>query len=337
MTRRRGSPRFRSLLLLAAVGGCSIAFVGHAAHTCAVLADGTAWCWGYNDRGQLGDGTRWDRLIPAQVSGLPAARAITAGLGFTCAATEDGRAFCWGRNDLGQLGAAPSDDRPVPAEVAGLSGVTAVTADRYDACAIHGGGSVSCWGSSWGAVTLVEGLPPGVVKVQLDGGSWCALIQDGSIWCSWGGAPEEAHAAGALDFALLYGELCALEGDGTIPCAGTLPSPAVSVAARAGGACAVLEDGAVSCWRSAQAPLDRLPASAAEVAVGEGYACALLSGGEVACWGDNWGGQLGDGTNVKRSWAVTAALPRPATTITASSALDVLPTGCSGAERPEGE
>lgn len=39
-------------------------------HTCAVLGDGTARCWGCNKNGQLGDGTTTDRRVPVLVSGL---------------------------------------------------------------------------------------------------------------------------------------------------------------------------------------------------------------------------------------------------------------------------
>ncbi|MBI5533224.1 MAG: hypothetical protein HY898_10935 [Deltaproteobacteria bacterium] len=37
-------------------------------HTCARLADGTVWCWGLNDAGQIGDGTTVTRTLPARVS-----------------------------------------------------------------------------------------------------------------------------------------------------------------------------------------------------------------------------------------------------------------------------
>jgi alpha-tubulin suppressor-like RCC1 family protein len=40
-------------------------------HVCAVLADSTVFCWGKNDRGQLGDGTFVDSLYPVKVKGLP--------------------------------------------------------------------------------------------------------------------------------------------------------------------------------------------------------------------------------------------------------------------------
>ncbi|MGB3035680.1 MAG: RCC1 domain-containing protein, partial [Candidatus Microthrix parvicella] len=39
-------------------------------HTCAVLQNGTAKCWGSNSVGQLGDGTTTTRLTPTTVTGL---------------------------------------------------------------------------------------------------------------------------------------------------------------------------------------------------------------------------------------------------------------------------
>lgn len=40
-------------------------------HACALLTDGSVWCWGSNFYGQLGDGTRADSDVPVRVLGLP--------------------------------------------------------------------------------------------------------------------------------------------------------------------------------------------------------------------------------------------------------------------------
>lgn len=88
---------------------------------CARLADGTAQCWGANDRGQLGDGTTDGRFQPEPVAGLTGVLWIDAGDGHACAVVEDGGVRCWGANQYGQLGNGRSmENRTVPVPVAGL-------------------------------------------------------------------------------------------------------------------------------------------------------------------------------------------------------------------------
>lgn len=41
------------------------------AHACGREADGTVYCWGTNDAGELGDGTRVRRLTPVRVGRFP--------------------------------------------------------------------------------------------------------------------------------------------------------------------------------------------------------------------------------------------------------------------------
>jgi hypothetical protein len=87
-------------------------------HTCAVLSDGTARCWGYNAYGQLGDNTTDERHTPVAVSNLSNAVAVAAGDYHTCALLGDGSARCWGDNGYGQLGDGTTTQRLTPVIVA---------------------------------------------------------------------------------------------------------------------------------------------------------------------------------------------------------------------------
>lgn len=88
---------------------------GGSQFTC-LLSEGRVLCWGANDVGQLGDGTRASRALPAPVAGIDDAIAITCGANHACAILAGGRVSCWGRNAQGQLGIGRGDDALVPVE-----------------------------------------------------------------------------------------------------------------------------------------------------------------------------------------------------------------------------
>lgn len=69
---------------------------GSMAHTCALLQDGTVWCWGMNSAGQLGAPSKPDSALPVQVIGIPAARAISLSGESACALTVEQSLLCWG-------------------------------------------------------------------------------------------------------------------------------------------------------------------------------------------------------------------------------------------------
>jgi alpha-tubulin suppressor-like RCC1 family protein len=81
-------------------------WLGNPGATCAILYDGTVWCWGSNINGQLGNDTTTSapQKTPVAVSGL--ANAIEVAVGFTSsyALRADGTLWGWGDNFYGELG-----------------------------------------------------------------------------------------------------------------------------------------------------------------------------------------------------------------------------------------
>lgn len=117
-------------------------------HTCARKNDGSLWCWGFNNAGQLGDGTVISKSSPAQIA--PGIAGVAAGGFYTCATKSDGSLWCWGANGSGQLGDATTVDKPSPVQVSALgSDVAQLVAGNDHACVTkNGDGSLWCWGAN---------------------------------------------------------------------------------------------------------------------------------------------------------------------------------------------
>lgn len=133
------------------------AVVTGADHTCALTTagEGSVWCWGRGDSGQLGmvsTSQNTGVAQPVQFARLPRVIAVSAAANHTCAVRSDGIAFCWGSNRYGQLGLGPmppqtSATRPPP-PVVSLERVVAIEAGDRHTCAVTQDGAISCWGSN---------------------------------------------------------------------------------------------------------------------------------------------------------------------------------------------
>jgi alpha-tubulin suppressor-like RCC1 family protein len=187
---------------------------------CAVLGDGSVWCWGENERGSLGfespvcgpfeimrDVLEYYDLPcqaePTQVPGLADVVEVAVGGVHQCARHIDGSVSCWGaENQWGILGDGTDVD-PLTVEprvVEGLSGIVQLEAGWYFTCALDDEGQVWCWGgNSQGTLglgtsyqqdpsrmvpTLVPGLSD-IVRISAKNSSVCAIDEQGAVWC-WG-------------------------------------------------------------------------------------------------------------------------------------------------------
>ena len=120
-------------------------------HTCAVRrVSGAVLCWGLNQNGQLGDGTKVSHTTPVASSGLVGATVLAAGAGHTCAAIAGGAVQCWGANSQGQLGDNTAVDRTAPT-ANGLTNVVSLGLGITHSCAVKSDKTVSCWGDNMSA------------------------------------------------------------------------------------------------------------------------------------------------------------------------------------------
>jgi hypothetical protein len=219
-------------------------------HSLALKDDGTVWAWGYNEIGQLGDGTSYrdgtgasHRSTPAQVSGLSGVVAVAGGVNHSLAVKDDGTVWAWGDNQYGKLGDGTGINRSTPVQVGGLSHVTDVAGGWSHSVALKDDGTVWAWGYNGfgqlgdGTTTnratpvKVSGLS-GVVDVSSGGGHILALKDDGTVW-AWGqnnsgqlgvGTPltdrttpvQVSGLSGVVDVSAGGGQSLALKDDGTV-------------------------------------------------------------------------------------------------------------------------
>ena len=117
--------------------------------TCALHRDSTVSCWGHNNRGQLGNGTKINSSVPTKVLGIDDAVAIAAGSNYSCALHLDSTVSCWGDNYVGQLGDGTTGDSSVPVKALAIDdAVSIVSSPTLYLCAFREDSRITCWGSN---------------------------------------------------------------------------------------------------------------------------------------------------------------------------------------------
>ena len=127
-------------------------------HACGISAtDSLTYCWGSNDRGQLGIGSIAERVdVPTAVSTTVRFTSVSAGGYHSCGLTAEGSAYCWGGDGREQLGNGGADDDTAdvltPTRVirrfgnGALPSFIAISAGATHSCAISTANAMYCWG-----------------------------------------------------------------------------------------------------------------------------------------------------------------------------------------------
>ncbi|MET0793132.1 MAG: hypothetical protein ABW061_16550 [Polyangiaceae bacterium] len=138
---------------------------------CARRSDGSVWCWGNDQYGQLGTpaaSAAARSVYPVQVALPGAASRLAASPGNTqCAILDDTRVVCWGRNEFAEAGAS-SETLVIPPTIVqtqrggpAFSGVVDLAPDRgmRAMCANTKNAGLWCWGDVLSEATAAVGSP----------------------------------------------------------------------------------------------------------------------------------------------------------------------------------
>ena len=268
--------------------------------TCALVSGGV-FCWGENDRGQLGSGDNTEKLVPHQVVGLTVSGltvgALTAGVtqiavgSRQACAVVNGRALCWGEGAVGQLGNGLE-------ETVRFGG--RVTRNRKN------------------TPQQVVGLTEGVTQISMSSGHTCAVV-NGGAFC-WGAGYFGRLGSGDNNaHKLVPHQVVGLTASGLT--VGALTSGVTQISAGSAHTCAVV-DGRALCWgRNDRGQLGTgntldvntpqqvvgLTEGVAEISTGDEHTCALLQDGRFLCWGRTILGGLGN--NVRTDGNVLTPVP----------------------------
>lgn len=161
--------------------------------TAGIKIDKSAWCWGYNGTGILGDGTATNRSSPVSVVGAHSFEAIAIS-DHTIGLKIDGSLWAWGNNGSGALGDNSTTYRSSPVSVLGAHSAIQITAGTSCSGLLKSDGSAWTFGSA-GSIGDNAGVsrssPVSVAgahsftKLRV-GASAIAMKSDGSAWM-WGG------------------------------------------------------------------------------------------------------------------------------------------------------
>ena len=280
-------------------------------HSCVIASDGTLWCWGANEAGQLGLGyvSAEPVTTPTQVPSdkISDVRNVSLGSDFTCVVAGSAlQVYCWGSNFYGALGLDDSNSYShSPGNPAKLAGMDAeltsynwyqtlmLACGAQTCCAVIDKNSaaspvraVTCWGRGdrnqlgEGGVTWVNGAATGTAQPARRGN-----VGTGAGSYKSTGGVSLTFGTGVASLVTVGGDQsCALMTSGDVYCWGFNANGAVGVGSSM--TTAYYNPSLVSIGAN----------KAITVNCYDGVCCVVTRDAyEVKCWGKGAGGRLGVG------------------------------------------
>jgi hypothetical protein len=168
----------------------NVTAVGGGDSSLAIQSDGTVWGWGYNQDGQLGDGTTNTATTPVQMLNVTQAAAVTGSYVHSLVLKSDGTVWATGDNSEGQLGDGTTESKTTVIQVPMLNDIIAIDARGTGSLALKSDGTVWAWGRTywWGPYSTTPALVAGisnVIAISQGTGFSLAVKADGTLW-AWG-------------------------------------------------------------------------------------------------------------------------------------------------------
>ncbi len=291
-------------------------------HTCGISPTGILYCWGRDNFGERDGNLSVNFPTPRPISDSIQFLSISSGFGHSCAISADSTAYCWGWNHSGQLGSGDDTDLAILTPIDFDRKIVYIDAGYDHTCGLTADGTAFCWGWNYDRVLGTESVEENVtlpsrvntterfVKISVGDNFTCGITADSSAMC-WG-----------VNY---NGEL----GIGSDSTKITTPTQVVrnekitSVSAGDNHACALDTNNRAYCWgwnandqlggtttetcgTSYPWPCSTVPLLVSDslffkqISAGSGHTCGISVDGMVFCWGNNFSGQLGDGSFVNR-------------------------------------
>ncbi|MFH2106479.1 MAG: Ig-like domain-containing protein, partial [Candidatus Micrarchaeota archaeon] len=276
------------------------------AHSCGILTNGSAYCWGQGSSGQIGYGGIVQQLLPKAVNISATFKTITGGYYSVCGILTNNSAYCWGNSGQGQLGYGGTTNQYNPIAVNISSTFQALSGGYFHTCGILIDGTAYCWGLGsdgrlgYGGTTqqnnpIIVNISSTFKMISAGSSHTCGILTNGSAYC-WG-----LGSSGRLG----YGGTTSQKN----PKAVNMSSTFKIISADYIHSCGILINGTAYCWGNGtygqlgyggvdnqnNPKAVNISSTFKTISTGGYHSCGILTNGSAYCWGNGSKGQLGYG------------------------------------------